>query len=91
MCHGHPEWTSINRDSQGRGHTPKAGRLREETPAQRHFWDACARFVTGRRTPPQAGKKDEINGDSVNRTRVRAKMRVAEIRKYSRREMKKAS
>ena len=37
MCRDLPEWTSINRDTQGRGHTPMAGRLQEEIPAQRTF------------------------------------------------------
>jgi len=44
-----------------------------------------------RRTPPLTGRIDTVTDDSENRTRVRAKMRVAEIPKHSRREMKKAS
>ena len=91
MCRDHPEWTSSNRDTQGRGHTPMAGRQREEIPSQRHFRDTCARVETGRHTPPQADRKDAINVNFVNRTRVRAKMRVVKIRKHSRQEMKKAS
>ncbi len=41
--------------------------------------------------PPNADQNDTINNDRVNRTRVRAKMRVMEIRHHSRQEMKKAS
>jgi len=40
---------------------------------------------------PASQKKDEINVNAANRTRVRAKMRVTEIRNHSRPEMKKAS
>jgi hypothetical protein len=91
MCRDHPEWTLNNRNTQGRRHTLTAGRSREGIPAQRHFRDARARVETQRRALPQTDTTDVINDDSVNRTRVRAKMRVVEIRKHSRQEMKKAS
>ncbi|MFI5898037.1 hypothetical protein ACIA5D_48940 [Actinoplanes sp. NPDC051513] len=91
MCRDHPEWTSNNRDAQGYSHTPTVGGSWEGMPAQRHFPDARARVETGRRTSPQADRKDAINEAPANRTRVRAKMRVVVIRKHSREEMKKAS
>ncbi|MCU7731087.1 hypothetical protein ODJ79_45870 [Actinoplanes sp. KI2] len=91
MCRDHPEWTSNNRDTQGRGYTPMADRSLDGMPAQRHFRNTCARPETGRHDPPPTDSKDAIDDDPVNRTRVRAITRVVEIRTHSREEMKKAS
>ena len=51
----------------------------------------CAHVKNQRNTPPQVGRKGAINDDVANRTPVRAKRRLVEIRKHSREEMKKAS
>jgi LAS superfamily LD-carboxypeptidase LdcB len=91
MCRDHPEWTSNNRDTQDRSHGPAAARTQKGIPAQRHFRDARAHVETGRRAYREANTKDVINDDPVNRTRVRAKMRVVEIPQHSQEEMKKAS
>ena len=92
MCRDHPKWTLKNHDTQGRGHKPKPGQTAERNA--RSTPPSGSATLTRRPrpcTPPRAGRTDAINDDPVNRTRVRAKMRVVVIRRHLRREMKKAS